>query len=207
MDDLIELPEDMTSEEQNRVQQYKKNGCPNLLSVKESDIFRWFGLYMSGKSYDEIIQITKANKDVVLYISYKSGWHIKRMKHYNDLLNNLQEKMTKGKLDSTNAIVTMIAALNRYYGDKFNKFLANNDKTIIETLDTKLLSQYYKSMEMLEKLMSEHSTKPNGGDPKVNVFIENGIVSQNEKDVEITDKAAGSILKELVKAKKDAKDK
>lgn len=204
MGDLIPLSEDMSAEEKKSLTNYLNNGCPGLLKVKESDIFKWFGLYMGGKTYEEIASITKARKDLILYMSHKSKWHEKRLKHYEELTQNLLEKIGNSKLDSTNTIVTMIAALNKYYGDKFNKFLAQNDKGIIEGLDTKLLSQYYKSMEALEKLMSDPKDPK---DPKVTVNMLNGVVKQTDEDnLEISDKDASDLLKMLAAYKKSSQD-
>lgn len=205
-------PEDMTEEEIGQLTLYVKNGLPGIQRVQESDIFQWFELYMAGKTYDEIARATGAQKDKVLYISHKQEWHDKRMQHYNDLLNNITGKLTHTKLGSINTMATIIAALNKFYGNKFNKYLKNNDESIIENLDTKLLTQYYKSMDTIEKLASDGRSKnpnspDNGGNPLIHMNIGNATIQQNEGEpLEITEENAGDILKSLAGSKKKQND-
>lgn len=199
MENLNTLPDDMTQEEKNSLQDYINNGCPGFLKVQESDIFKWFGLYMSGKTYDEIAKITKSKRDLVLYLSYKSKWNEKRLKHYEDLTQSLTQKVEQGKLDSANTIVSMISALNRYYGDKFNQFLALNDKSIIENIDPRMLAQYYKSMDTLKKLLEDNV--PSDLERKLSDKD-----NKKEEAVEVTEEKVGNILQILANYKKSSKD-
>lgn len=212
MSDLVELkPEDMTLEEAERLGDYIKNGLPGIQKVMESDIFKWFELYMVGRTYSEIAEITKAPKDKVLYMSYKQKWHEKRMRHYNDILNNIAGKLTKTKLSSINTVATIITALNKFYGKKFNKYLANNDESILESLDTKLLTHYYKSMDIIEKLSSAGKVVDPQDEaskhPMVNINMMGGTVKQiDPQTLEITEDNAGEFLKALAGAKKKQND-
>jgi len=195
--------EDMSEEEKTSLQDFVKNGCPGLLKTTESNIFSWFELYMAGKTYSEISTLTHSKRDLILYMSNKSGWYEKRMTYYEDLVYNMTKKMSQVKLDSMNTVSTAITALGRYYGDKFNKYLSSKDSKIIEDIDTKMLSQYYKSMEALEKIMGNAGKKPGESTPLVNVNMNGGTIERTgENSVEITDESASSILEALVKYKK-----
>ena len=151
--DLIVFPDDMAKDEKEALAEYKRNGCPGLVGVTEVDVFKWFQLYMSGKTYTEMAKITNKKKNLILYISNKSQWHEKRMQHYNDISENLLGKIQRAKLNGANTVVSIMNSLGKYYGDKFDNFLSMKDNTIIECLDTRLLAQYYKSMETLDKII------------------------------------------------------
>ena len=202
--------DDMTAEERESLKNYMDNGMPGLTRVQESDIFQWFKLYMSGKTYNEIAESTKTKKDLILYMSYKQDWVGKRHEHYNELLQNMIHKMSQAKLQSVNTITKMISALAKYYGDMFDQFLKNNDKSVIEGIDTKMLSQYYKSMEVLEKLVTPPKTRPDDGDesrPNININMGSGTVKQiDDKTLEVDDNTAEKILLALAAKKKDSEE-
>lgn len=207
---------DMTLEERESLQNYKENGLPGIGVADDSNQFQWLNLYMAGKTYTEISDIVSVKKDIILFIADKYKWYEKRVKHYEDLVNNLIEKTTRAKLEGASAVSSIISALNKYYANKFNKYLSTNDDTIIEGLDPKILVQYYKSLETLDKLMA--SAKPvnpaepgttNPNSPIVNVNLGgNANLKQNEDgSLEISDNTAGKLLLELSKIKKESGDK
>ena len=200
--DLETINNDMTDKEKEALVEYVKNGRPGLMKVSDTDVFNWFSLYMSGKTYVEIAEITNTKKNLVLYMSNKSGWYTKRMEHYQDLADNYIEKIRRTKLDSVNTINTSIAALGKYYGDKFNKFLSTNDKTIIEDMDTKMLAQYYKAIESLEKIIGNSSSAGEGSkNPMININLGAGITLEQKdgETLEINDENASRMLSALAK--------
>jgi len=210
-------PKDMTEEELKSLKDYRENGLPGVGVADNSNQFQWLNLYMAGKTYTEISNIVSVKKDVILHISDKYKWYEKRIKHYEDLVNNLIEKTTRAKLEGANAVSSIISALNKYYANKFNKYLSTNDDTIIEALDPKILVQYYKSLETLDKLMASArpanpkepgTTNPNSS-PIVNVNLGgNANLRQNEDgSLDISDNTAGKLLLELSKIKKESDNK
>lgn len=204
------LPDDFTEEEKQMLIKYVDNGVPGITKVSESDIFQWFTMYMAGKTFTEISVACKVSKDKVLFIAHKSNWLEKRMKHFSDIVSNLQEKVNSAKLESANTVATIISSFNKYYNDTFTKFLATNDKSIIEGLDTKLLSQYQKAIESLEKIIGSSADKDKDGKPKhplVNINMNSGTMKENEDgsvDIsgDLDNKSLGDILKLLAEAKK-----
>lgn len=210
--DLILFPEDLNSAEQNSLTSYIQNGCPGLSKIDDVKVFRWFELYMSGKSYHEISVLTKDKKDLIVYIAYKAKWHEKRMEYYKDLTTNYTAKLKHVKLDSANTVINAITALGKYYNDQFNKFLISDDKNIINNLDTKMLGQYYKSLEVLEKIINPNGRADDdhgdnsGKKPVVNINVNNAQISQDGDTIDIqadtqsnTDaqKAASNLLKAM----------
>ena len=195
--DLTKIENDMTDDEKVSLADYISKGKPGFSSVLESDIFNWFTLYMSGKTYGEIAEISNKKKDLVLYMSAKSEWYNKRLAHYQDLSENMLEKLKRTKLDSIDTLNNSISALGKYCNGKFNKFLSTNDKNIIEQMDFKIFAQYCKSVESLEKLMGE-ATKTKDRKPSVNINMTEGTVKQVDEDtLEIDSEDTGKMLKML----------
>lgn len=202
--DLIKYPEDMSIEEHSSLKNYIENGCPGLTKIDDNIVFTWFELYMAGKSYQEIAQITKSKKDLILYVSHKAKWNDKRMDYYSDIARNLTNKLQKVKLESANTIATAVSAIGKYYNEKFNKFITTNDSNIMESLDTKMLAQYYKSLEMLDKILSPPKEPDDGKKPTVNINVNSAKIDQiDDNTVDITpmdtEQAAGDLLKALAK--------
>ena len=201
--DLVVFPEDMNVEEKASLQDYIKNGCPGLVKVSEDEVFAWFNLYISGKTYNEIAQITKGKRDLILYVAHRARWHQKRLGHLTDISSHITQKIQKAKLESANTVVNAITSLGKYYDDKFNKFLSTNDKDIIENMDTKMLGQYYKSLEILDKIApSERESSKDSAQPTVNINIGPSKIKQKDDNtVDITPEDTDST--ENTKAAKD----
>lgn len=201
---------DLSPKDLEDIQEYKNQGFPMIGRITESDIFRWFELYMSGKQYDEIAKITKHQRIPIIYTSYKQEWFEKRQKHYSELISNLSNRITTIKVNSIDTLATIMMALNKYYNNKFNAYLATNDNTIIDQLDTKLLSHFYKSTELIEKLTgNSDDSRDKPTSPLVNLNFLGGSVQVSDnngiKPIEITDENAGDFLLALAGEKKSKK--
>jgi len=192
---------DFSQEERESLDNYKSNGCPSLLKTSESDAFQWFELYMSGKTYLEIATLTNSKRDVILYFSEKCAWHEKRMAHYSDMSDAVVAKCMASKLEALDTMTTMVSALNKYYGGKFNKYLKNKDDSIIEEIDTKMLSQYYKVMDSIDKIINpKNPEEPNSGVPKATAYTQNTsdvLDSIEDEDGEVSENEASEALKNL----------
>ena len=207
--ELETIEEDFNQSELDLLDNFNSNNRPGITKIKDSDVFQWFDLYMHGKTYTEISQISNSKKELILYMSRRAKWYNQKMDHYSDLSSNMLDKCEKSKIDSLNTVVTMVSALNKYFGEKFNKYLKNNDQSIIEGLDTKLLAQYYKATEAMDKIIggSIHNDEDK---PLVNINMTSSArVTQTSKntleiDVDETEnqKIAGEILANLSKLKK-----
>jgi len=204
------MPQDMSADEIAELGIFMDNGFPGLAKTKESDIFQWFELYMAGRTYSEIAIATRKKKEYILFMSHKQNWFDKKMAHYDGLMANMSDKLQQTKLESLNTISTIVSALGKFYGEKFTKYLTTKDADIIRDMDTKMLSQYYKSVDSLDKLLGNaaqgDSDRPNA--PLVNFNLSAGTtISQiDNKTLEITDGTAGDLLRLLADAKKAKSD-
>lgn len=200
---------DFSLAESESLNSFITEGCPGILSKTDSDMYQWFELYMSGKTYSEISKITNTKKDLILYISAKCNWHDKRMQYYSDLSSHMLQKCNESKLETLNTVTTMVSALNNYFGGKFDKFLKTKDESIIEGLDTKLLAQYYKATEAIDKIVGS-SVDQDNKPPLVNINMTSSAkVTQTGKntleidtDSSEKEREVGEILKSLAKLKK-----
>jgi len=161
---------------------------------------------MSGKNYGEISKLCNVKKDLVLYFANKLKWHEKRMEYYGDLASSLVSKTNALKIESATTIAAMVSAMNIYFGDKFVNYLKTRDSSHIEGVDSKMLAQYYKSLEMLDKLMGNAPTNPNPGSGagQVHVHTSGSAQIENKPDgsIVVTDNSAKDILSALSKYKK-----
>jgi len=201
----IEMPEDFSLDERQALEDFVNNGSPGIAKISESDIFQWFKLYMAGQTYSEIAIATKKKKQYILFMAKRQDWLQKKMYHFDDLLANMEEKLKQTKLESANTVSTIVSALGKHFGDQFLQFLTTNDASVIDNVDTKMLSQYYKSIEALDKLMGKASEGE--GSPLVNFNLNSDaeVKQIDSKTVEITNKdGAGELLKLMAAAKKAA---
>jgi len=162
-------------------------------------MFKWFQLFMSGKTYFEITNLGGAKYGVLLYVAYKSEWGTKKMEHYGDLVQNMSSKVKKVKLDSVNTIATMVTALGKFYGKKFDRYLTTGNHDIISGLDTKLLAQYYKSIDSLDKIVASTTgtpAQPSAAPIKIEESSDENVIDVGQEEMSV-----GSILSILAEAK------
>jgi len=209
--DLTKIENDFTPEEVNKVNDFVKNGCQGLenLVKQEHKINSMFSLYMSGKNYTEISKITKVKKNMVLYMSAKMRWYDKRMEYLNDIQNNITKKIKDTRLESLNFISNLISMHHKYYGEEIDKYMATGDKDIVDNMDLKSLSQYFKSIEILEKILNPTNVNKGNGGVNVNINAADGGKEEKEDDntIEITSGNAGNVLKALAEMKDKEKKK
>lgn len=197
--------DDLNEEEKKSLLNYIENGCPGLTKLEDAQVFKWFELYMSGKTYSEIAQITRSKKDLVMYVSYRSKWLEKRTEYFTSITQNMTNKITNIRTESINTVATIVSSLNKYFGKKFDEYLITNDEAIIENIDGKILEKYYKSLEILEKVVNPTSKDSNRSPSPVNINISSGASLQQSSDssLEISiDDEPSEILKKMAQQKK-----
>jgi len=209
--DLSKIDNDFTDDEVGRINTYVSNGCIGLegLVKDEYKVNNLFTLYMTGKTYTEISKICRVKKDMVLYMAAKMRWYEKRMEYLNDIQNNITKKITETRTESLNFIASLISMHHKYYGDAINDYLKTGDRTIIDGLDLKQLTQYFKSIEILEKILNPSNINRSGGsNTTVNINTPGGKIEQiDDKTIEITPGNTGDALRALAKLKDEKKEK
>jgi hypothetical protein len=207
--DLSQIKTDFTEDETVRLRFYVKNGCPGLesLSKDEAKITSMFSLYMSGKTYNEIAEITKAKIDEVLFMSAKMKWYEKRMNYLEDIQKDMANKIRDTRLRSLNFITSLINFHHEQIGSKIDKYLATKDEKIVETIDLKALTHYFKSIEVLEKIMNPSNVGPKSGGTTININSESTVKQVDDKTLEITPGKTGDVLRALAKMKEEKSEK
>lgn len=205
--DLTSIKNDFSDQEKKELETYTQNGCIGLDKIiyDQAKIESMFSLYMSGKTYNEISRITRVKRDIVLYMAAKLRWYDKRTDYLEGVQKEVTKKLISTKIESVNFITDLITAQHKYYGAEIEKFLETGDRTIIDSLDLKQLSQYFKSLEVLEKLVNPSNVKTSG--PTINVNSNDTEVKVKGTTVEINPntKTAG-ILKALADLKKEKEE-
>jgi hypothetical protein len=194
---------DFTEEEAKRINTFVSNGLIGLESIVKDEhrVNSLFGLYMSGKGYEEISKVSKVKKDIVLYLSAKMKWYEKRMEYLENIQRQMTQKLTHTRIESLNFITDLITCHHKYYGDEINKYLQTNDRTIIENLDMKALGQYFKSIEVLEKVLNPTNVTRGGSGTTININAAGSKVEATNDAIEITPNNTGDILKALATIK------
>lgn len=207
--DLSKIDNDFTDEEVEKINTYVSNGSVGLEVVvrDEHKTNSLFGLYMAGKSYEEISKISRVKKDIVLYLSAKMRWYEKRMEYLEDIQRQITKKLSHTRVESLNFISDLINCHHKYYGDEINKYLQTNDRTIIDNLDLKSLAQYFKSIEILEKMLNPTNvSKGAGSGTTININAAGSKIDATDNAIEITSSNTGDILKALASLKDKKKN-
>lgn len=209
--DLTEIDNDFNEEEVEKINKYVSNGCIGLQPVVADDhkVNSMFGLYMAGKNYLEISKITRVKKDIVLYMSAKMRWYEKRIDYLDSLQSNITEKIKNTQIQSLNFIADLIAFHHKFYGEQIDEYMRTGDKTIVANLDMKQLSQYFKSIEILEKILNPANVqRGKGSSATININAAGAEIKADEDTIEIKPTSHGDILRQLAeeKAKKKSEE-
>ena len=201
---LTEIAEDMSPLDVESLEIYRANGLPGLVKIEESDTLQWFTRYMSGHTYQEIAEATNKNKEMILYVSQRNQWHVKKMDYFNDLAIHFTDKSRQAKLESANTVLLANAALGKYIGEELQRFIKTGDKSIMENFDSKNFQNFLKAIEALDKMLG--GGKASGaGIPKVDINLSgsNHKIEEKPEGIEITTKAEnGDTLSLLASYKK-----
>ena len=206
--DLTTIDHDFEEKEVEKIKTYVANGLIGLQSVvkDEHKVNAMFGLYMEGKTYTEISKISKTKKDIVLYLSAKLKWYEQRMDYLEDIQSKMVQTLKTTKIQSLSFIQTLITMQHKYYGDVINQYLMTGNRDLIDGLDLKQLTQYFKSIEILERTLNPTNVKSPKGGTTVNINTQGGTVEQiDDKTLEITPGVTGDVLRALAKQKDDKK--
>lgn len=194
---------DLTQDEKASLDEYISNGLQGLSRIGEDDIIQWFELYMSGRSYKEIATSTYKNKNAVLYIAQRNGWHEKKMNHLNDVATNFVTKTKQAKLEGANTVLLANMALGKYISEELQEFIKTGDKKIMERFDGKNFQNFLKAIESLDKILGRSNKSDT---PSIDINISGGSTKteSSSEGIEITTKTTnGDTLSLLAKYKRD----
>jgi len=171
---IVEIPDDevltdMSESEKESLAKFKTRGHPGIHKINDAVVYKMFNLYLAGRTYSEISQVTKEKKDLVLYLSSRFDWFKIKMEYLLSLNNNLVAKVSKTRLESINFLTNLMTLNHKYYSKQIDKYLMSGDDKVFESLNLKPLEKYMKAIDVLEKLMP---TGKNDRDPGEKPFAE-----------------------------------
>jgi hypothetical protein len=190
---------DMTEEEKLLLQKYIEDGLPGISTIREKEIMELFSLYMANKSHKELADISGFSLEKVLFLAKKFSWHEKKLSYYNNLQTKMLGKMENAKLETANFVVDLLSFTHKMLGNEITEFLKTGDKAVAKKIDMRVLGNYFKSVELLTKLMSQVvATAPS--DPKITINLGDATVERTgENSIKVT---GNSTLQELAKKKR-----
>lgn len=197
---IIPQTDDMSVDEKTALIQFREDGLPGIAIATPELTESLFKLYMGGKSYDEISKVTNTHKSVVLHLSDKLGWYNTKMNYLLKITNDMTNKINQAKIETANTMSSLVLALSRFFGKTLDEYLATDNETLIRTLDMKLLSSYYKSVDTLDGIIDvimDHQEKIKSSQqkaPLVNIQTSNKVRVRKHKNntIEITDEGDDS---------------
>ena len=200
----VKSESDFLDEEAKMLAAFREAGMPGLITIKEHQTFQWFSLYMADKSYQEIADITKAEKSLILYMAQKLNWFEKKLKYYNDVQGKISDKLIKTKVKSLDFMSTLAECYGRVYGAKLNTAIMNNDFSILDKIDPKQMSVYFKTLEMMQKLTATpQNPKQNNMNVNVNVGNESSVRRVDDNTLVITPGNQSEIFDEMLQLQKE----
>ena len=198
---------DFLPEETEQLRLFRESGLKGISQIKEVHTFNWFNLYMSDKTYQEIADITKSDKNLILYLSDKLDWFGKKMSYYNNAQGKISDKLSNTKLKSLDFLTTLAESYGKVYGSKLNVAIMNNDFKVLEEIDPKQMSVYFKSLEMIQKLTATpQAPKSNNMSVNVNLNNETQIKKVDENTLVISPSNQSEIYDEMLAIQKELEE-
>jgi hypothetical protein len=196
---------DLSELDMQKIEKFKADGLPGLANVGDASIVKCMELYLSGKTYGQIANMTRLKKPLVMYLSHKFNWFLLKKEYFQDLSENIQQRTLEAKIVSQDFLLQLIQFWQSKIGKRINKFLLTGDEDVAKEIDLKEIDKYLKTIEILHKLTGERtsSEKP----PAVGLNLGDGVTVKKVGDnaVEITpkQKATGSLLSQLANFRRE----
>lgn len=195
---------DISDESMKKVQQYMEAGLPEIATVDDVKLAKLTELYLSGKTYDQIANITRTDKTIVMYLSYKLNWSETRKTYMIELQDHMKRRIMEAKLSSQDFLLQLAQVWEKKVGHKLTRYLATDNEEHIDQINLKEVDRYLKITELLQKSMSEPA-KDKG--PLIGLNVGEGatITRKGDNQLEITpkQKAIGDVLKHYADLRRD----
>lgn len=181
---------DLTIKDLEDIEKFKEDGMIGLAQFTDVDIERCMGLYLDGKSYRQIAQVTRKNRTTIMFLGHKFKWFELRDNYLEELRATMPTKVIESKLQSQEFLLHLTLAYQKKIGKNIDQYLRTDDEKMVDKIDSKDLSTLLKVIEMTHKLNSENlgsSDKPLVG---LNGMGEGVTITKTgENSVEITPKS------------------
>lgn len=200
---------DMNEEQLARVEKFVEAGAPGASAIEPAVVQRMAELYLAGRTYTQISNMCRVNKDIVLYLSHKLDWFDHRLTYLEDLDKTMKTRMVEAKLMSQDFMLQMQHFFEKKIGRNIRRYLATDSEDVANEVNLKDVATYIKTMEALSKSVSGFQSEQKA--PAVSLNLGDGVTMTKKDDntVEITpkQKATGEILKQFADLRREEEKK
>lgn len=151
---------DFTFKDLEAVDKFKENGMVGLHTLKDTDCERCMALYLDGKSYRQIAQVTKINKTVILFLAAKFKWYELRKEYLDELQATLKDKVMEAKLQDGEFLMHLSLAYRKKIGKNVNDYLRTDNAEFADRIDSRDITAYMKIIELIHRLNNENIGNP-----------------------------------------------
>lgn len=202
---------DMTPQETEKLQKFVDEGLPGISKVTPEIIERMASMYLAGKTYGQVSNITRVPKAAVMYLARRDNWFAVRQDYLQELDERMKVRITETKLMSQDFMVELLQTFQKKISKKITRYLATDNEDIANEINLKDIATYIKTLEALSKSMGDHRTNDGNGTPAVGLNLGDGVTVSKNQDgtVEITpkQKAIGEILKQYADKRREEEKK
>lgn len=198
---------DFTMKDLAAIEKFKENGMLGLHTLVDTDVERMMGLYLDGKTYRQISQVTKKNKSVILFLAHKFKWFELRSDYLDELRATMPDKIIESKLQSQEFLLELVLAYQKKVSKNIHQYLRTDNEEFADRIDPKDINTVLKVMELLHKLSSENLSNLNDKSMVSLNGLADGvtITKTGANSVEITPKSPfSSKLKQFADLKREA---
>jgi hypothetical protein len=151
---------DFTFKDLELIDKFKENGMIGLHTLKDTDCERCMALYLDGKTYRQISNVTKINKSVVLFLANKFKWFELRKEYLDELQATLKDKVMESKLQDQEFLMHLSLAYRKKIGKNVNEYLRTDNSDFADRIDARDIASYMKILELIHKLSVENIGNP-----------------------------------------------
>lgn len=160
--ELVIVPSaDFTMKDLELIEKFKENGMLGLHTLKETDCERCMGLYIDGKTYRQISQLTKIHKSVILFLAHKFKWFELRQEYLDELHATLKDKVMEAKLQSQEFLLHLSMAYRKKIGKNVDQYLRTDNAEFADKIDQKDITTYLKIEDMLHSISTQNPGNSN----------------------------------------------
>lgn len=215
---VVEQTTDLTALDLKAITKYQDDGLPGVSSMTDTTLVKALELYLAGKSYREISQLTCKPKSMILYVAQKYDWYLKRQEYLREIQDNMIQRTLEAKIVGQDFLIQIKQFFEKKIGNNMNNYLRTDNEAFAALVDLKEIDKYIKTFEALDKLTTvkaPRSDKPaaptvglNMGDTGVTVTRtgdDTVEITPNQKPKSLLEKFAEDRRKEAEKSLNDIK--
>lgn len=199
---------DISDESMKKVQKYINDGLPGVVVVDGEKLAKITELYLDNKTYDQIASITRIDRTIIMYVSYKYNLCDRRKEYMVELADHIKRRVIDAKLIMQDHLLLLTQMYQKKHGNKIMRYLETNNEEFTDQINLKELDRYLKIAELLQKSMAE---APKDKGPMVGINITDGatVKRTGDNEIEITpkQKAIGDVLKHYADLRREEEKK